>query len=72
MPGVVRKLVILAAVDGLVLQPATQRNPQSTPSLRISYKSHDISPLGAPASRDVPSTSLDSHGIVGIRSVAEV
>ena len=66
MPGIVRKLIILAAVDGLILQPATQRSPQTTPSLRISYKSHCISSIGISALKDLPATSLDSHGIVGI------
>ena len=65
MPGLVRKLIILAAVDGLVLQPATQRSPQTTPSLRISYNSHRISSIGIPTLKDLPATSLDSHGIVG-------
>lgn len=68
MPGLVRKAVVFAAVDGLILQPITQRNQHSTPSLRISYKSHKISSLGNDTFRDIPSTSLDAYGIVGSRS----
>ena len=71
MPGLVRKLVILAAVDGLILQPSTQRNQRAIPSLCIKYDTHQIVGAG-PASqiRDEASASLDTHGIVGSRPMS--
>jgi len=68
MPGLVRKLIIFAAVDGLVLQPVAQRNQRATPALRIAYSSHDIASLGSVPRKDASSTSFDAHGIVGTRS----
>lgn len=69
MPGLVRKLVILAAVDGLVVKPVAQRNQRGTNSLRISYASHEITSQDSSFKEDGTIPSIDAHGIVGIRSV---
>ena len=66
MPGLVRKLVVFAAVDGLILKPLHQR-AQAQRSLKIDYKSHAVSSTTECASRDA--ASLEFHGIVGIRSL---
>ena len=63
MPGIAKKLVIIAAVEGLILHPAGQRNQRS---LQIKYSTHEISSLGSSTS----SSSLSGpefHGIVGSR-----
>ena len=63
MPGIVKKLVIIAAVEGLILHPAGQRNQRS---IQIKYSTHEISSLASSTS----SSSLsghDFHGIVGSR-----
>ncbi len=44
MPGLVRKLLIFAAVDGLVLQPLVQKGQRPTPPVKISYDSGAIGP----------------------------
>lgn len=68
MPGLVRKLVIVAAVDGLIVQPAAQRNQSGTPGLRIPYASSGISAIDSTSRReDGSSTSIDAYGIVGTR-----
>jgi len=68
MTGVVRKLVILAAVDGLILQQSTQRNQRATPSLQIKYRTHEITPASLTSqAKDERSASFDAHGIVGSR-----
>ena len=59
MPGIIKKLVIIAAVEGLILHPAGQRNQRS---LQIKYGTHEISSLPAPA---LASASTEVHGIVG-------
>ncbi|KAL9128184.1 MAG: hypothetical protein Q9217_003084 [Psora testacea] len=62
MPGLVRKIIIFAAIDGLILQPVHQRNNRP---LLIDYKTHKVSIASRLASKDEP--SIDCHGIVGIR-----
>ncbi|KAF2231444.1 SacI domain-containing protein [Viridothelium virens] len=73
MPGLVRKLLIYAAADGLILQPLSQRNSAAAAasSIRIDYKSHVISPVihdwRQEQSGQVP---LEAHGIIGLLSIS--
>lgn len=68
MPGIVRKLVIFAAIDGLILQPSSQRHQHSLPSLQIRYTTEGATTLRpAPESDLAHSASLEAHGIVGCR-----
>ena len=63
MPGLVRKLLIFAAVDGLVLQPSAQKGQRQAPAITISYNGGRIGPvLGEIAS---PGRSFEAFGIVG-------
>lgn len=45
MPGLVRKLLIFAAVDGLVLQPLAQKGQRPAPPVKIAYNSGTIGPV---------------------------
>ena len=63
MPGIVKKLVIIAAVEGLILHPAGQRNQRS---IQIKYSTHEISSLASSTSSNSLS-GHDFHGIVGSR-----
>ncbi|KAF2085390.1 hypothetical protein K490DRAFT_46925 [Saccharata proteae CBS 121410] len=72
MPGLVRKLLIFAAVDGLVLQPAPPRNhpPATQQAVKIDYNGR-ISPLLKDRrEEELTPTSLEAHGIVGLLQVA--
>ena len=77
MPTLLRKLVVFAAVDGLVLQPYGygQRNNNSNanantpPPVLIEYQTHRISDLPASRSGSAGCESLETHGIVGKRGV---
>lgn len=72
MPGLVRKLIILAAVDGIILQPATQRNQKAIPGLQIRYNTHEIVAAGpASQAKDEASAVFEAHGIVGSRPLNE-
>lgn len=63
MPGLVRKLLIFAAVDGLVLQPLAQKGQRPAPAISIAYSGNKIGPvLGEVAS---PRRSFEAFGIVG-------
>ncbi|KAI4201619.1 MAG: hypothetical protein LQ350_003098 [Teloschistes chrysophthalmus] len=68
--GIIRKLVIFAAVDGLILQPpATQHNKAS--SLQIRYSKHGATSLRQESDIDLAhSASLESYGIVGFLNIA--
>jgi hypothetical protein len=72
MPGLVRKLVIFAAVDGLILQPNGNghRNGSNTQSpIQIEYSTRKISTLPATPTEqpEKKSVSLEAHGIVGMQ-----
>ena len=63
MPPLVRKMLVVAAVDGLVLQPVRQQQ-KPTPSIQIKYATQDISTV--PTDEIQVSTALEIHGIIGI------
>ncbi|EEH50568.2 uncharacterized protein PADG_06647 [Paracoccidioides brasiliensis Pb18] len=73
MPRLARKLLIIAAVDGLILQPDTnshQRTPGNNRSsaLQIEYKTRRI--YSPPTSSSTDDACLESHGVVGLLSLA--
>ncbi|KEQ98505.1 hypothetical protein AUEXF2481DRAFT_37018 [Aureobasidium subglaciale EXF-2481] len=71
MPGLVRKLFICAAADGLLLQPLSQRNQQpSSPSVKISYNTYNITPELQQDSEDSTSEGLEAHGLLGLLNLA--
>lgn len=83
MPGLLRKLLIVAAVDGLVLHAhgangARHNNGGSgsdAPSIRIDYKTHKITTLPPSSSSSGTESSegrdeLEAYGLVGELQVA--
>ncbi|KAK4154591.1 SacI homology domain-containing protein [Chaetomidium leptoderma] len=76
MPGLARKVIICAAVDGLVLHPLNSKkdNQQRLPPVRIKYGDASISPLprdaaAAAAAPDLLNSSFEAFGIVGLVTV---
>ncbi len=63
MPGLVRKLLVIAAVDGLILQPLVQRGQRPAPPVKIDYRSSSI----GPALGNIPEAEkgFESFGVVG-------
>lgn len=63
MPSLVRKLLVFAAVDGLVLQPLSQKGQRPAPPVKIAYNSGSI----GPALGDVhgQGKGFESFGVVG-------
>ncbi|KAF8863684.1 hypothetical protein BDZ45DRAFT_583437 [Acephala macrosclerotiorum] len=69
MPGLVRKLVIFAAIDGLVLQPLGQR---PAPPVQIKYKDNIITPaLKDGEDQGSVGKSFEAFGIVGLLTVSK-
>ncbi|KAI4152708.1 MAG: hypothetical protein L6R39_001745 [Caloplaca ligustica] len=64
MPGLVRKLVIFAAVDGLILQSLDQSTQRSVPNLQIRYTTQGAATLRSGPHSDLANlASLEAHGI---------
>jgi hypothetical protein len=68
MPGLIRKLLIFATVDGLVLQPTLQKSSRGSPepSIQISYKGGAIGPVLQKKAGNGSGSALEAHGIVGM------
>jgi hypothetical protein len=76
MPGLARKVIICAAVDGLVLHPLNSRSKDqqqqrsaALPPIRIKYGDASISPAPRDSAPDPaslpPNSSFEAFGIVG-------
>lgn len=71
MPFLARKLLICAAVDGLILQPLSSRKdaPDQRTSIpyRIRYGEASIAPVSKDQLPDLnkPNTSFEAFGVVG-------
>ncbi|KAH5232047.1 hypothetical protein HBI62_066990 [Parastagonospora nodorum] len=72
MPNLVRKLLIFAAVDGLILQPCPPRNqpPATQQAIKVDYKGNVGPLLRDRRDEDIAPTSVEAHGIVGLLKVA--
>lgn len=79
MPGLARKIIICAAVDGLVVHPLNSRGKdgqqsaqRTTPQspVRIKYGDASISTIAKDAAPDLstlpPNSSFEAYGIVGM------
>ncbi|KAF2828225.1 hypothetical protein CC86DRAFT_369337 [Ophiobolus disseminans] len=72
MPNLVRKLLIFAAVDGLILQPSPPRNhpPATQQAIKVDYKGNVGPLLKDRREEDTAPTTLEAHGIIGLLKVA--
>ncbi|KAF1984011.1 hypothetical protein K402DRAFT_360244 [Aulographum hederae CBS 113979] len=72
MPSIVRKLLIFAAVDGLILQPAPPRNhkPSTEQAIKVEYKTNAITPLLKDRRQEDTSTAIEAHGVIGLLKIA--
>jgi hypothetical protein len=67
MPGLVRKLLVFAAVDGLILQPTPARNnaPTAQQAIKIDNKGNVRPLLKDRLKEGTAGLSLESHGVIG-------
>lgn len=73
MPGLWRKLAIVAAIDGLVLHAqganGSRNNGGSNneaSSIRIDYKTNKITALPTSATESLGKDALEAYGLVGM------
>ncbi|TGZ84853.1 hypothetical protein EX30DRAFT_376478 [Ascodesmis nigricans] len=74
-PSLARKLLIVAAIDGLVLSPlqnARSRSspPQPSPPVKLEYRTNKITVLTPDKKTLDPSSGVEAHGIVGLLKVS--
>lgn len=67
MPGIVRGLLIYAAVDALVVQPLSESSQRRYPGICIDYRTHGLARSQAHVKKNDSEVSpgLRVHGIVG-------
>jgi hypothetical protein len=73
MPGLARKILICAAVDGLVLHPITSKKDQRpSPPVKLKYGDASISPSARDALPDTSkaNSSFEAFGIVGLITIS--
>ncbi|KAF3481138.1 uncharacterized protein GIQ15_03897 [Arthroderma uncinatum] len=71
MPGLAKKLLVIAAVDGLILQPYHNNTRSSANLVQVDYKTHHIhSPARVSNYQYKNDACLESHGLIGLLSIA--
>jgi len=74
MPGLARKFLVFAAVDGLIIQPlatkgAAKGQQRSVPPIKIKYSDATVTPVprdqAATLSTSPPKTSFEAFGVIG-------
>ena len=70
MPGLVRKILIFAAVDGIVLQPQAQRGQRPIPSVVVTYKDNAIGSPLRDGDEERQGKSFEAFGIIGMKCSA--
>ncbi|RYP55353.1 hypothetical protein DL768_000108 [Monosporascus sp. mg162] len=75
MPGLARKLLICAAVDGLIVQPLVTKSQQRpSPPVKIIYGDGTASPISRDQVPDIsaPNSSFEAFGIIGFFTVSRL
>ncbi|KAI1446261.1 SacI homology domain-containing protein [Annulohypoxylon stygium] len=74
MPSIARKLLICAAVDGLVIQPLATKGQRAQQPVKVKYGDATVStlPRDQPLETPKPNSSFEAFGIVGLFTVARL
>ncbi|KAH9872154.1 hypothetical protein IAQ61_004989 [Plenodomus lingam] len=73
MPSLVRKLLIVAVADGLILQPSAAKHhqtPSTKQAIKIDWKGNIGPQIGDRSDGEDVSISQEAHGIIGLLQVA--
>ena len=67
MPGLARKVIIYAAVDGLILQPLNSKREQRVaPPVKIKYGEAFVSNISSLPDASKGNNSFEAFGIIGM------
>ncbi|KAI1495042.1 SacI homology domain-containing protein [Biscogniauxia mediterranea] len=74
MPSLARKLLVCAAVDGLVIQPLVTKGHRSPSSVKIKYDDATVSTIPRDHSPDTskPNSCFEAFGIIGLFTVSRL
>ncbi|KAF9880797.1 Syja N domain-containing protein [Colletotrichum karsti] len=74
MPGIARKLIICAAVDGLIIQPFVTKGQRPAQPVRIRYGDAAITPASREQIPDLsqPNSSFEAFGVIGLITVSRL
>ncbi|KAK1991776.1 hypothetical protein LX36DRAFT_330967 [Colletotrichum falcatum] len=74
MPGIARKIIICAAIDGLIIQPFVTKGQRPPQPVRIKYGDASIAPTSREQVPDLsqPDSSFEAFGIIGLITVARL
>ncbi|KAI1465971.1 SacI homology domain-containing protein [Daldinia caldariorum] len=74
MPNLARKLLICAAVDGLIIQPLATKGQRTSAPVKIKYGDATVSSLPRDQTPDTtkPNSSFEAFGVVGLFTVSRL
>ncbi|KAK1700781.1 SacI homology domain-containing protein [Colletotrichum godetiae] len=74
MPGIARKIIICAAVDGLIIQPFVTKGQRPAQPVRIKYGDASITPAPREQIPDLsqPNSSFEAFGVIGLITVSRL
>ncbi|KAG7120248.1 AP-2 complex subunit mu like protein [Verticillium longisporum] len=74
MPDIARKVVICAAIDGLIVQPLSSKGQRPAQPVRIGYGDGAISPAPRDQLPDLtkPNASFEAFGVVGLITLSKL
>ncbi|OLN86413.1 Phosphatidylinositide phosphatase SAC2 [Colletotrichum chlorophyti] len=74
MTGIARKIIICAAVDGLIIQPLVTKGQRPAQPVRIKYGDTAITPASRDQIPDAsqPNSSFEAFGVIGLITVSRL
>ncbi|KAG5995375.1 hypothetical protein E4U52_008415 [Claviceps spartinae] len=74
MPGIARKVLVFAAVDGVILQPLSTKGQRPFQPLKIAYGDSSISGVSRDQVPDKPGpdSSFEAFGVIGLITVSRL
>ncbi|PHH82987.1 hypothetical protein CDD82_4101 [Ophiocordyceps australis] len=74
MPGLARKIIVCAAIDGLIIQPLSSRGQRPLQPVRVRYADSSISavPRDQIPDTSTPDSSFEAFGVIGLITVSRL
>ncbi|CAM1500962.1 Fc.00g101240.m01.CDS01 [Cosmosporella sp. VM-42] len=74
MPGIARKVIICAAIDGLIIQPLSSKGQRPFQPVRVKYGDATISSVTREQVPDTskPDSSFEAFGVIGLITISRL